>query len=118
VLRLLNIVLMLGVLVSGFALYTLEHKTRSVERQIAAIDVKIESEYEFIGLLNAEWSLLTRPDRLELLAKDHLKMGPVMPDQLVGLDGVAAALPPAPVSSPDETPANQDPLADLLRMMQ
>ena len=112
-LRLLNVILVVCVLASGFGLYTLEHKTRSVERQIASIDTKIESEYEFIGLLNAEWSLLTRPDRLEVLARDHFKMGPVLPDQLVGLSAVGSILPPAPAHQPDKTPASEDPLADF-----
>ncbi len=117
-LRLLNVILVIGVLASGFALYTLEHRTRSVEREIARVDESVESEYEFIGLLNAEWSLLTRPQRLEQLARNHLNMAPVLPDQLVGLDGLAARIPPAPASEPDKTPASDDPMADLLRMMQ
>jgi len=117
-LRLLNVVLVIGVLATGFALYTLEHRTRSVEREIARVDASIESEYEFIGLLNAEWSMLTRPQRLEQLARDHLNLGPVFPDQLVGLDALSANLPPAPAADMDQVPETDDPMADLLRMMQ
>ncbi len=117
-LRLLNVLLVVCVLASGFGLYTLEHRTRSVEREIARVDAGIESEYEFIGLLNAEWSMLTRPQRLEQLARNHLDLGPVLPDQLVELNGLAEKLPPAPVHEPDKTPASDDPMADLLRMMQ
>jgi len=118
VLRLINVMLVAGVLVAGFALYTLEHRTRSVEREIARVDARIESEYEFIGLLNAEWSMLTRPQRLEQLARNHLKLGPVLPDQLVGLDALSAKLPPAPVANDDQAAETPDPMADLLRMMQ
>lgn len=117
-LRLLNVILIVCVLASGFGLYTLEHRTRSVEREIARIDARVESEYEFIGLLNAEWSMLTRPQRLEQLARNHLGLGPVLPDQLVELDGLAERLPSAPAHEPDKTPASEDPMADLLRMMQ
>ncbi len=117
-LRLLNVMLVLGVLGSGFALYTLEHRTRSVEREVARVEAAIESEYEFIGLLNAEWSLLTRPQRLQQLAKHHLGLGPVWPDQLVELSELRAKLPAAPAYEPDKTPASDDPMADLLRMMQ
>ncbi|MEM7633382.1 MAG: hypothetical protein AAF299_02395 [Pseudomonadota bacterium] len=117
-LRLFNVILVAGVLVAGFALYTLEHQTRSVEREIVRVDENIESEYEFIGLLNAEWSMLTRPQRLEQLARNHLDQGPLLPDQQVGLDGLAARLPAAPAHEPDRTPASDDPMADLLRMMQ
>jgi len=118
VLRLLNVMLVVGVLAAGFALYTLEHRTRSVEREIARVDAMIESEYEFIGLLNAEWSMLTRPQRLERLARNHLNLGPVLPDQLVGLDALSAKLPPVPTDETDQAPVTDDPMADLLRMMQ
>ncbi len=117
-LRLFNIVLVAGVLASGFALYTLEHNTRALERQIAATEKATEGEYEMIGLLDAEWSMLTRPQRLERLARHHLNMGPLLPDQIKRLDDVTGSLPPAPAAAPGETPASEDPLADLLRMMQ
>ena len=64
--------------------------------------------------------MLTRPQRLEQLARHHLKQGPVLPDQLVGLDALSAKLPPAPAPSADDNQAQatDDPMADLLRMMQ
>lgn len=117
-LRLLNFMLVAGVLASGFALYTLEHNTRALERQIAAAEKATESEYEMIGLLDAEWSLLTRPQRLEQLARHHLNMVPLLPDQIERPEEITGSLPPPPASAPDETPASEDPLADLLRMMQ
>jgi cell division protein FtsL len=48
-LRLLNVLLIVGVLGSAFALYQLEHNTRKLEREIAAGQEAIESEYELIG---------------------------------------------------------------------
>jgi cell division protein FtsL len=117
-LRLLNFVLVPAVLASAFALYTLEHNTRALERKIAKVESETESEYEMIGLLDAEWSLLTRPQRLERLARHHLNMGPLLPDQIKRPGDITGSLPPAPAAAPDETPASEDPLADLLRMMQ
>ena len=117
-LRLLNVLLIAGVLGSAFALYQLEHKTRKLERDIAAGQEAIENEYEMIGLLNAERSMLTRPQRLERLARHHLGMGPLMPDQIITDKQVTGSLPPAPADAPDKIPASEDPLADLLRMMQ
>ncbi len=58
-----NALLILTVLVSGFVLYSLEHATRGIEREIAATHRAIAAERETIKLLNAEWSSLTRPDR-------------------------------------------------------
>jgi hypothetical protein len=62
--------------------------------------------------------MLTRPQRLERLARHHLDMGPLMPDQIIADGQVTGSLPPAPANAPDKTPASEDPLADLLRMMQ
>ena len=47
-----------------------------------------------------------------------LDMGPLMPDQIITDRQVTGSLPPAPANAPDKTPASEDPLADLLRMMQ
>lgn len=117
-LRFLNFMLVAGVLASGFALYNLEHNSRSLEREIAAVERSIDSEYELIGLLDAEWSLLTRPQRLEQLARLHLGMGALTPDQIIGPEQITGSLPPAPAAASDQVPASEDPLADLLRMMQ
>ena len=40
-------------------------------------------------MLRAEWSLLNRPERLERLAKKHLKLGAARPQQLVTLETVS-----------------------------
>ncbi len=64
-LKILNAFLVMTVLVSGYMLYGLEHATRSQERSIAATQRKIDDTRETIKLLNAEWSSLTRPERIQ-----------------------------------------------------
>ena len=39
--------------------------------------------------LAAEWSLLNRPERIERLAKKHLKLNPARPQQLVTIETVS-----------------------------
>ena len=63
--KFLNAILVLVALVSGFVLYSLEHTTRGLERELARLEREIAREQESIKLLNAEWSSLTRPDRLQ-----------------------------------------------------
>ena len=67
--KLFNALLVFTVLVSGFVLYSLEHATRGVEREMARLTADIAKEQEAIKLLRAEWSSLTRPERLQRLAK-------------------------------------------------
>ncbi len=69
-----NACLMLVVLVSGFILYSLEHSTRGLERNIAKLQRGISEERESIKVLGAEWSSLMRPDRLQKLAQENLKL--------------------------------------------
>lgn len=114
-LRLLNLVLVLGVLSSAFVLYTLEHATRGAERRIARLEARIDNERESIKLLHAEWSNLARPERLQKLAEEHLKLKPISPDQLMTLDELAARVPPEPIIKLEEK--GKDPIGDILKKM-
>jgi cell division protein FtsL len=113
ILRLLNGVLVVGLLVSAYFLYALEHKTRNAEREIALLSAQIRGERENIKLLSAEWSLLTRPDRIEHLAAKHLKLEVLSPLQRISESDIDARVPAEPVIAPG-TPGT-DPIGDMLR---
>lgn len=95
--KLLNFFLLATVLVSGFALYSLEHKTRGIERDIASQERGIREEIENTRLLNAEWSSLTRPDRLQKLAEQHLGLVPLQAKQIVQAQELGQKVPPEPI---------------------
>jgi cell division protein FtsL len=113
ILRLLNGVLVVGLLVSAYFLYALEHKTRSAEREILLLGAQIRDERENIKLLTAEWSLLTRPDRIEHLAAKHLKLQVIGPLQRISESEIDTRVPAEPVIAPG-TPGT-DPIGDILR---
>ena len=108
--------LVVAVLVSGFFLYSLEHSTRATERQIAHEKRAISVEREAIKLLNAEWSSLTRPERLQKLAEERLKLEPMAAKQVVAEADLAAAVPDAALAKPTVDAA--DPIAAILEQMQ
>jgi cell division protein FtsL len=116
VLRIVNGLLVLGLLVTAFVMYTLEHDTRRGERAAARLEAEIQHEREMIRLLEAEWSNLTRPQRLEKLAADHLKLQPINPLQYVSRQNLDARLPAEAL----ETPAakQDDPIAEMLKVLQ
>jgi cell division protein FtsL len=116
VLRILNIVLVLMVLAAAFTLYSLEHETRRGERRIAELKRGISDEQEMIRLLEAEWSNLTRPHRIEQLASQHLDLVPLSPLQLVGERDLGSRLPLRPASGGDTEPG-KDPIADMLKVL-
>jgi cell division protein FtsL len=113
--KFINACLVLTALVSAFFLYSLEHTTRETERQIAKLENGISEEREATKLLNAEWSSLSRPDRLQHFAEDNLKLVPEKANQTVSLAELATRVPDAPVVKVDEKSA--DPIGDILKEM-
>lgn len=115
-LRVFNACLVLTALVSAFLLYRLEHATRAAERQIAAIERKIAAERETIKLLTAEWSSLTRPERLQRLAESHLGLRSGTAAQRVSEPELLAQVPAERPITPHA--ASSDPLGDILKQME
>ena len=115
-LRAFNVGLIVVVLGLAFVLYSLEHRMRAGERTLAKLDNEIRQERELIRLLDAEWSYLTRPPRIERLAREHLAMEPLVPAQVVPEAEIARRIPERPAPNPAESP--DDPLAELLKVLQ
>ena len=67
-------------------------------------------------MLKAEWSNLTRPERIEKLAAEHLKLRALKPGQLVSAADLARLVPDEPQAQLNE--AGSDPIADILKKMQ
>jgi cell division protein FtsL len=115
-LKFINGILVIAVLVSASALYNLEHKTRGLERQINKTKTLINDDDEAIKLLNAEWSSLTRPERIQALAEQNLKMVPLKADQIVQASELAQRIPTIAAEVTPKKPA--DPIGDVLKKMQ
>ena len=114
--RLLNIMLVLCVLGAGFVIYSIEHATRTAERRIARVESGITDAREGNKLLKAEWSNLTRPERVQKLAEQHLKLKPMKPDQLVSATDLAKLIPDEPQAQLSD--GDHDPIADILKKME
>lgn len=90
-LRFVNSCLLLGLIALAYVIYQVKYETRALDAEIAKIGKEIEAERDAIAVLRAEWSLLNRPERIERLAKKHLKLAPSDPHQLVTVDSVTNA---------------------------
>jgi cell division protein FtsL len=110
-----NACLVLAVLVSAFFLYSLEHSTRGLERNIAKLQIDISEERESIKVLGAEWSSLTRPDRLQKLAQENLKLKTVTASQFVSENELAERVPAEPIMLEEK---GKDVIGDILKEMQ
>lgn len=96
--RLSTVALVIAAALTGVMLFRISERVQTAEDNLARMEEAAAKEAETIRVLRAEWDYLNRPDRLESLAKTHLKMNKpgitqVMTD--------SAELPP--VAPPDET---------------
>jgi cell division protein FtsL len=114
-LKLANFTLVLATLGTASVLYSHEHVTRGSERELAREKAAIVDTAEAIKLLKAEWSSLTRPERIQYLAQTQLGMQPMSPDQYVTEAELLTRL-DALTASTSAAPAN--PIDDVLKKMQ
>ena len=114
--KFINFILVVTLLVSGFILYSLEHTTRGIEREIAKYERGIEEETENMRLLNAEWSSLTRPDRLRALAEQHLGLSTLKAKQIVKLEEIGTKVPAEPIIKLEAE--GSDPIGAIIDEMQ
>jgi cell division protein FtsL len=110
--KIVNFFLVMMLLVSGTSMYSLEHVTRGMEREIRQLDAEIEIEAEQIKLLHAEWSSLTRPERIHMLATRKLGMKPLGTQHLILPSQVTSAVPERPPS--ELATGGLSPLSELL----
>jgi hypothetical protein len=75
---------------AGLLLYTydLKFKTRALEARAQGLVAELQDEGDFLALMRAEVSYLSRPEQIEDLARKHLKLEPIAPSQLVSWKAV------------------------------
>jgi len=116
VLKVFNAILVIGLVISAFVLYSLEHTLRKHERHIASLKREIRTEVENIKLLNAEWSFLIQPARLERLADEHLQLRQARPYQLVRREELTGLVPMRPPVEPSSE--SGDVIGNMLKALQ
>jgi len=88
-LRYLNVAVILTLIGSAMYAYTIKYQTSYRAEQIAKTKLEIKSEQDAIAVLRAEWSFLTRPERVQQLSDRYLDLRPLPINRLV----TARALP-------------------------
>jgi cell division protein FtsL len=92
----------------GLMLYTydLKLKTRAIEVEARDLIAALQDESDFLALMRAEVSYLSRPERIEDMARKTLKLEPIAPSQLVPwsaiVTGAGAPWQPQLVQSPQK----------------
>ena len=79
-----TVLLALLALVVGVSLFKVKYKVVDIEQELSQTVALIRQEEENIHMLQAEWSHLNDPKRLQALAQ-QLDIGPVRTTQVVAL---------------------------------
>ena len=93
-----TIVWVILILLAGTTLIHLKFQVQALEKELAQLDRDLLAGREALHVLKAEWTYLTRPERLEALNRNYLGLQPVAPDQIVGPDEIPRRHTPAVLS--------------------
>lgn len=63
-------------------IYQQKHETRALEARAGELSREIAEETRALAVLRAEWTYLTRPDRLEKIAQEQMGLEPVKAEQI------------------------------------
>jgi len=80
----------------GAGLFVVKHRVQELEDRLAELNRAIAEDREAIHVLNAEWSYLNRPERLEDLGRRLLGLQPAEAARMVRMDGLDERLSPPP----------------------
>lgn len=75
--RLLNLLAVLGLIGSAIYAYSIKYDTLYQAAQVSKASSQLHKERQAIAVLRAEWQLLTRPDRLQAAVDRHLALEPI-----------------------------------------
>lgn len=86
--RLATILWTLAVVVAGYAMFQVKYEVGRLEDRLTQLNHDIAAARDENRVLNAEWSLLSDPQRLDRLNQTYLHLTPVGTAQIGSLDHI------------------------------
>jgi len=81
-----SFIMLLALGIAAFLLYQLSYEVQRLEDELVELNRSLGQERETIGVLQAEWSYLSRPEALQEKADKFLGMKPATAKQIVRLE--------------------------------
>lgn len=81
---------------AAIGLFQIKYEVQALEDRLRGLNRQILQDQEAIHVLKAEWSYLNEPGRLAELARRHLDLAPVAPEQFARLEDLPFPLPVPP----------------------
>jgi len=86
--RLTTILWMLAVMIAGYAMFQVKYEVVRLEDRLAQLNHDVAAARDESRVLNAEWSLLSDPQRLDRLNQTFLHLSPVGTAQIGSIDHI------------------------------
>ncbi|MGH6718038.1 MAG: cell division protein FtsL [Alphaproteobacteria bacterium] len=86
-----NVIVILLAAATAFAMFVVSYRVKEIEDELAAVGHARATSARLAHVLRADWTYLTRPERLSDLAARNLSLAPAAPSQVVAFDGVPDA---------------------------
>jgi cell division protein FtsL len=128
--RAINVLAVLLLIGAAVAVYKIKYEATWQAVEVERLTRQIEREKVAINILQAEWAHLTRPDRIQNLAENHLDLKPVDSRQRIALidlpvrpprvDSIAdtiASLGQIDMIAEEPKPPGEDPIARTIESM-
>jgi hypothetical protein len=96
------------VIAVGYAMFQVKYEVMQQEQTLASLNKQITDGREQIRMLDAEWSYLTRPSRIEDLSARFLHLNSMSSSQILPLSAVPERPDPSASASP-ATPSASNP---------
>ena len=86
----MRILLLIAVILvlSGTSLYMTTHSFDNRSDELARLEAEIAFQNQQSVILNAEWSYLSRPERVLSLSSNLLSLTPISTDRVLPLDAI------------------------------
>lgn len=93
--RALNLILLAVTVTFCFGFYRSTHEAREREAELRKVEAQIADERRAIGVLQAEWTLLSQPRKIQSMAERHLTLQPMRATQIAYLSDLPGRAAPA-----------------------
>lgn len=110
-LRLVNLAVIGALVLAAAWVYEIKYSSTRQAEYVAKLRLEIRRERDAIAALRAEWAELDNPDRIQILARRHLKLKPIEAAQFDTL----TRLPDKPIDI--VPPGTADPIGALIETM-
>jgi cell division protein FtsL len=85
-----NFLIILTIIISSFTftIYKVEQRVKGVMQEIKMVKTEIKKDSEEIRVLKAEYAYLSQPKRIEVIAKNYLKMDSLKDEDIRTIKGL------------------------------